>query len=90
VRRTGNFIGGDALDECYKYRTPEKKDIICKFYFKNIIKGHSNVILVQPVTRSQLKRQLTLFCFLVIIHMLLVNSNKDDVMNMLSIIAVVN
>jgi len=60
-------------------------------HLPQLMGGHSNVIFVQPVTRSQLNRQLALFCFLLMIHMMfLVNSNKDDVMNMLSVITVVN
>jgi len=34
LRRTGNFTGGDALDEGYKYRTPGKLNMICKLLFQ--------------------------------------------------------
>jgi hypothetical protein len=34
VQLTGNFIGGDATDEGYKYTPPGKIDIIYKLLFQ--------------------------------------------------------
>jgi hypothetical protein len=57
LRRTGNFIGGDALDEGYKYRTPGKLNMICKLlfhkYYTKILNNSRNTCVVLLIRIQQ-------------------------------------